>query len=105
MDRPDVVSRGVSESAVLDAVLHPSDITGDRFADLLAAVHSIQLIREDTPLRLRILCHALHAELHQRDPGGDTWQKVAELITLHGHRISKATVWRWAHPAGLEVEA
>lgn len=108
MNRPDVVSYGVTESEVLVELL--DSLSEDREADLIAAITKLEELIERAPLLLRILYHGLYTQY--KPENNDVWLRVGAAVSqvpeserddTWRHRV-KSRAWRRAHPTGLEVE-
>jgi hypothetical protein len=101
VERPDAVSRGVTESEALTEVLGEGQLTGNREADLIKAITEMEAKVARVPLLLRILYHGLYAEL--KPDNHDVWHRVGLAVGWPA-RQAKNKAWRRAHPPGLETE-
>ncbi len=97
MDRNDVVSNGVSEGQALDEILGAENLTGDREADLVAAIRQLEELVARAPLLLRVLYHAMYQQL--KPDNHDVWARVGAATGC-----TKNQAWRKAHPPGMETE-
>jgi hypothetical protein len=110
VDRPEVTSHGVAEGEVLAEVLGSGGLTGDREADLVAAIQRLEDLSDRIPLLWRVLYHGLYQQYKPQNE--DVWLRVGVAASRDPEEVRdkkwrhkiKSQAWRWAHPAGLEVE-